>query len=40
MGALMLLSVAVILALAARVFRAGVVDQVSLAGLLRRRAKG
>jgi ABC-2 type transport system permease protein len=40
MGALMLVSVVVILTLAARVFRAGVVDQVSLAGLLRRRARG
>jgi ABC-2 type transport system permease protein len=40
MGVLMLASVLILLALAARVFRAGVVDQVSLAGLLRRKAKG
>lgn len=40
MGALMLISVLAILALAARVFRAGVVDQVSISGLLRRKVRG
>ena len=39
MGALMLVAVVIILALAARVFRAGVVDQVSMANW-RRKAKG
>jgi ABC-2 type transport system permease protein len=38
-GALMLASVAVLLVLAARVFRAGMVNQLSLASLFRRKAK-
>jgi ABC-2 type transport system permease protein len=40
MGALMLVTVAVILWLAARVFRAGVVNQLSMSTLFRRKAKG
>ncbi len=39
-GALMLASVAVLLLLAARVFRAGVVNQISLASLFRRKRRG
>lgn len=39
-GALMLLAVTVVLMLAARVFKAGVVDQVSLANWRGRKAKG
>jgi hypothetical protein len=40
MGGVMLLAVVIILALAARVFRAGVVDQVSMANWRGRKAKG
>lgn len=39
-GAVMLISVVIVLALAARVFRAGVVNQTSLSGLFGRKAKG
>jgi ABC-2 type transport system permease protein len=40
MGVLMIAAVAIVLALAARVFRAGVVDQLSLSSLFGKKAKG